>query len=59
LYSRIIGCDSFDGTHFTRVTKDVAKYLPLQTASIEVAMAAQQAYKKEAVISTGQLKLAI
>lgn len=59
LYSRVIGCDSFDGTHFTRVTKDVAKYLPLQTASIEVAMTAQQAYKKEVVASTGQLKLAI
>ncbi len=60
LYSRSIGCDSFDGTHFTRVTKDVAKYLPLQIAPLSVALTARNAYKKEVVASgTEQLKLAI
>lgn len=59
LYSRIIGCDSFDGTHFTRATMDVARYLPLQTAPIEVAIHARSAYAKPTKQYTGQLKLAI
>lgn len=37
LYSRSIGCDSFDGTHFTRVPADVARYLPYQLTPINIA----------------------
>lgn len=51
LYSREIGCDSFDGTHFTMVPGDVAKYLPLQTVSPEIARIARQSYRRPAVVS--------
>jgi hypothetical protein len=46
LYSRSIGCDSFDGTHFTRVPADVARYLPLQIAPISVAVVARRPLQK-------------
>ncbi len=59
LYSRMIGCDSFDGTHFTRVTKDVARYLPLQIAPLEVATHARAAYEKVTKHNPEQMRLAI
>lgn len=37
LYSRSINCDSFDGTHFTRVPADVARYLPYQLTPVNIA----------------------
>lgn len=58
LYSRAIGCDSFDGTHFTRVPADVARYLPLQIAPPAVAGIAQRSYQKTQVsLSSHQLEL--
>lgn len=58
LYSRSIGCDSFDGTHFTLETIDVAKYLPFQTTPPELAAIAVKAWsKQETVEDTGQMSL--
>lgn len=51
LYSREIGCDSFDGTHFTRVPADVARYLPLQIAPQPVARAARSVFVKPAPVN--------
>lgn len=46
LYTRTIGCDSFDGTHFTRVPADVARYLPLQVVPVNIAGTVRAAYRK-------------
>lgn len=61
LYSRGLDCDSFDGTHFTRETIDVAKYLPFQTLPVPVAKVATGAYQRRVIAldNTKQLKLAI
>lgn len=59
LYSNEIGCDSFDGTHFTRETADVAKYLPLHIVPPSVAKVARLAYEKVVVEDSLQLKLAM
>lgn len=59
LYSNEIGCDSFDGTHFTREPIDVAKYLPLHIVPPVIAGVARLAYEKVAVEESAQLKLAI
>ncbi len=47
LYSRGIECNSFDGTHFTREPADVARFLPLHTATPEIAALAWSKYKKK------------
>lgn len=57
LYSRGIECDSFDGTHFTRATMDVVKYLPLQTAPPSIALLAAGAYRKQVKSQSNQLRL--
>lgn len=59
LYSNEIGCDSFDGTHFTRASVDVAKYLPLHIITPEMAGVARKAYKKIVKDKPMQMKLAI
>lgn len=46
LYSNGIGCDSFDGTHFTNETNDVAKFLPLHTVAPAIARTAALSYRK-------------
>lgn len=59
LYSRVIGCDSFDGTHFTHASEDVAKFLPNQTCIPELAEVAFKAYQKRTKkINPEQLLLA-
>lgn len=59
LYSNEIGCDSFDGTHFTRSSRDVAKYLPLHIIPPAMASVARVAYSKVKINDATQLKLAI
>lgn len=59
LYSNEIGCDSFDGTHFTRVSLDVAKYLPLHIIPPAMAGVARVAYQKITINDATQLKLAM
>lgn len=59
LYSRVIGCDSFDGTHFTYESKDVAQFLPFQTCIPELAEVALRGYQKQVKVNLDQLRLAI
>jgi hypothetical protein len=59
LYSNEIGCDSFDGTHFTKSSLDVAKYLPLHIVPPTIAGVARLAYGKFEMENKEQLRLAI
>lgn len=60
MYSRALGCHSFDGTHFTRVPSDTLKYLPYQLLNPSIAGQVYKSYQKPKLITNNnQMELAI